>query len=820
MKRKDNWPTTGERYSLPQRDGPYLGKSQERAMSSPGELDIRTVEWVNSDGVVERFRSRQGWYLFESEESPSGVVRRSRGFVAKVPGADGRAVLFDPYTLTVLDADYTPKGRLYEVQDFATSWNVPTGDLTNWYDVVCIDDQTIKINAAAMPSLGTYTGLSATALPHIIEFTTGDEYGNAERNATEKRYFEVERHHVKSWGGAGVTEKLLPELPRTEDRAMTIGARVSLDSDTAWLGQLYHTDFFWFTGTWLYSDAEIVMSLASPYLSKTNVGSYVNLQVIPMPFIDYSSGTKTINETFPATEVSLIGTGELFQNSPTTIRGIRWPWTGTESRALQGYRYRSFQGFSYGGTFSDSFDMAGVTLDYNGSNIKRWDVGGELLGLQEQTIVVAGHSSNQSTALLNATATELFWGFVQGGGDPYNEGTRGNATVYISGGFISASSPREFKDQTALFTISIGSVDLVRVEFSTSTAFGPKRMPIPQNFYQYYLNAPYGFIGTTYGMGVFSLAYTQNYSNPANDVVPALMLYKMNDPPPGQTPDGTAEVIAEHDRIAAKAVSQVLYDNRNSSGFYDQNGYYWNEVVPDVNDEVKFFKWNSIDYILRDVDNEVYITVEGEYIGQKNIATSVDSAELNVIVRIKTRYDDVYYNIGQYFYNSIGLPDEVEIDPEQPAITAIPSPQLRAMFTPLHHHQGDFKGAHYITKAEEQNGAAPAHLFNFRLLLRDYTDLETLNDDNRDFPEVCCMPCNLLEMMYIFLFCYSAGAGVILAGDYYAYPVTRVANYNEIKNTLLANAVRIAVRDGVKDTWTDVFGPDFAAVSEVSLHRT
>ena len=178
MKRKDNWPTTGEQHSLPQRDWPYLGKSQERAMSSPGELDIRTVEWVNSDGAVERFKSRQGWYLFESEEATPGRTISQRGFVAKVPGANGRAVLFNPYNLTVIVDDYTPKGRLYEVQDFATDWNVPPGDTTNWYDVVCIDGQTIKINAAEMPALGSYTGLSATALPHIINFTAGDQYGN------------------------------------------------------------------------------------------------------------------------------------------------------------------------------------------------------------------------------------------------------------------------------------------------------------------------------------------------------------------------------------------------------------------------------------------------------------------------------------------------------------------------------------------------------------------------------------------------------------------------------------------------------------------
>lgn len=185
------------------------------------------------------------------------------------------------------------------------------------------------------------------------------------------------------------------------------------------------------------------------------------------------------------------------------------------------------------------------------------------------------------------------------------------------------------------------------------------------------------------------------------------------------------------------------------------------------------------------------------------------------MLRVKTRYDETVYDIASFPFvdQGTGLWPPVEIV-EGSGSYFIPSPQIRAMFVPMYQHQGDFKGAHYVTLEEEQNGALPVHLFNFRLLLRSYDFLSISNAINDNSDSIYFVPCNLLEMLYAVVFSASGG----LSPDVYA--VTDVAVFNSIMNTTFTDAVRIAVRDGVKDTWTDIFGPDFAAVSEVSLHRT
>lgn len=817
MKRKDNWPTTGERHSLPQRDGPYLGKSQERAMSSPGELDIRTVEWVNSDGSVERFKSRQGWYLFESEEAPPGRTISQRGFVAKVPGANGRAVLFNPYNLTVIVDDYTPKGRLYEVQDFATDWNVPPGDTTNWYDVVCIDGQTIKINAAEMPALGSYTGLSATALPHIINFTAGDQYGNAERNATEKRYFEVERFRVKSWGGSGVTEVLVPELPRAEERAITIGPRVVMQDDSAWLGQLYYEGMTWSEGRWLFSSCSIGMDLAPPFLTKVDTDCVVNMPRVHLLDRADTTGQMLTNETLPSAPIAVIGIGEIFQNEPLYIRGIRWAWSDRAFSTVEGQRRANYVRSEYSGHLVRSQDMAGVTVEYVGDNTKRWDTRSERLERKTQFIPLAGHSGGPGWQVLSASSTELFWGASPSDPAPVFPPTRGRNGVGILESPITSSVTRRYEEQDGEFSVTAEGFDLVSVKITTLSSYGEKVSVVANNdFYLNYLSDPYLYVGGNSGMGVYSQTFTLNAYIPSTDQVPVFDIYKQNpSPPPKQLPGASDEIIAMHDAMAAQIVTQVLYDCVNSDGVDGGVGCYTPLYIPDIEELEERLTWKTIDFILFDKPNGVFISIEGEMQGGRDNVAENGSSNLTILLRVKTRYDETVYDIASFPFvdQGTGLWPPVEIV-EGSGSYFIPSPQIRAMFVPMYQHQGDFKGAHYVTLEEEQNGALPVHLFNFRLLLRSYDFLSISNAINDNSDSIYFVPCNLLEMLYAVVFSASGG----LSPDVYA--VTDVAVFNSIMNTTFTDAVRIAVRDGVKDTWTDIFGPDFAAVSEVSLHRT
>jgi hypothetical protein len=145
---------------------------------------------------------------------------------------------------------------------------------------------------------------------------------------------------------------------------------------------------------------------------------------------------------------------------------------------------------------------------------------------------------------------------------------------------------------------------------------------------------------------------------------------------------------------------------------------------------------------------------------------------------------------------------------------AVPSPQIRAIFAPLYQEQGSFKGAHYVTEEEENNGAAAFHGFDFLLYLRSYGDLGTLNADNESGTAVYFVPCNLLEMLYAIVFSQEYGVGTT------RYPVTYTARFNDLMGTLFADPVRVSIRDGVSSLWTNAFGADFAATSTISLHRS
>ena len=207
----DNWPASGNQFALPQRDAD-LGKPQERGMASVGLGGfgrIRTVEWQDDDGGISRLRTRGGWPVFEKDPIEDEAVL-PRGFVAKIP--NGRAVLFDPYTLDVLVTPYLPAVNTYTVLDFATTWNVPASDTTDWNDVILFDGQTVKVNNMAMPSIGVTADHGYSAIPYFINRNdASNQYGTAEANVTEKRVFAVGRDRATAWGGAGATELLEPQ---------------------------------------------------------------------------------------------------------------------------------------------------------------------------------------------------------------------------------------------------------------------------------------------------------------------------------------------------------------------------------------------------------------------------------------------------------------------------------------------------------------------------------------------------------------------------------------------------------------------------------
>ncbi|MCA9368362.1 hypothetical protein KC887_08995, partial [Candidatus Kaiserbacteria bacterium] len=646
------------------------------------------------------------------------------------------------------------------------------------------------------------------AIPYVINRNdASDQYGNAERNATERRVFAVGRYDVKAWGGSGVTETLTPTAPRSESRAMTIGQRTDRATNKAWLGQLSHHAAGWdyIAGEWEFSSAEVTMMLVSAYLIKVSTIANVAMPIAEFGGAVASSGSLTVDETLPETPVSLVSETGYVNFSAPDLRVIWYPWSGTENKTMDGLVSASYTRSTYSASASSTEIQAGVTLDYVMSNQKLFDARSEYLSVKAQTIQLASHSSTYNRVYLNADATTLIWGVDV-------EPTRGRTTYVTVGGSIPGGGPaaRNHEIQTLSGSVALGDIVIVEIIASRAKSSGEKVTVVPNtSFFESYLADPDGHIGSTYGMGSSS-KLTLDYYYSGSGIVPIHDYYKQNpSPPPQQTPEVLAEIAAAYDAEAELFVGQKLYDNENSDGYESRLlGYYYGSVESDITLDTSSMSWSSKDFILYDDTNGVYISIEGEFVGVDTSAT------LTVILKVQTRHHTTTKTLGEYNYTYSQLVQEREIGSS--GKYAMPSPQIRAIFAPLYQEQGSFKGAHYVTEEEENNGASPAHLFNFVLHLEPYSSIGTINDDNAMNATVHFVPCNLLEMLYAFVFSQEYG----VAEDGQRYPVTFTTRYNDMMSTLFTNAVRVSVRDGVQGNWSDSLGSDFAAISTVSLHRT
>jgi hypothetical protein len=808
---------------LPQRDGPDIGGAQERAMSEVvGGYDaVRTVEWQNGDGSWTRLSTRGGWPIFETDESASTANAPSvRGFVAKVPG--GRAVLFDPYTLDVLKTPYTPAVNSYEVEPFATTWNVPSGDVTYWHDVVLFDGTKIKVNGKSMSVLDIIPDHSFAAIPHLIYVhSVGDEYGGTELNATQKRVFAVGRYSVTSWGGGGVTETLTPTEPRTESRALTIGQRI--DGDTAYLGELYHGIDGWDSATeWYFRSAEIQMLLTAAYLVKTSVGANVAMTPPALASTGMSYGSMTTDIVLPATEVAMYGIGENNAANTPYVRcasagyyGVVWPWSGTVEKNLLGDVLGTYDRLTYTGAEAASEAQSGVTLTYTSSNTKWFDSRQDTTRIKDQAVPLGDTDDAYSDLFLTANATDLWVG--QDGTtpepDPALSEARGTATKIVSGpaGISGSYCLRDYEVQTIVASVTAGAHTLVALTATREQSTGAKA-EFAGNFtyYNTYLATPYAWIGASLGIGVSSSCGILPYVDPV-DIIPIADYYRNSGSHCyDQDADAAAEINAKYASINAAVKAQILYDSENSEGFFSRTpavAYYTASINPSVSLDNNSLTWATKDFILYDPTNEVYITVEGSFTGVDNEAT------LTVLLKVQTRHHTTMQTLGTFNYTYTEMLVEREIGTS--GKYAVPSPQIRAIFAPLYCEQGSFKGAHYVTQAEEGNGATAFHGFNFVLNLLMYSDFDICNSEN-DGQAVYFVPCNLLEMLYAFVFSTEYG----VAEDGTRYPVTYTSRFNEMRDTLFATPVRVAVRNGVATNWTDTLGGDFAAVGTVTLHRT
>lgn len=784
------WPFDDDS-ALPLHDGIDVGGAQDRQMAAVvgGYGGIRTVEERNPDGSITTLRTRGGNPIFETvtarqTAAPTDTVR---GFVAK---ASSRAVLFDPYTLDVLNANYSPALNTYAIQHFATAWNVPALDDTHWHDVVLFDGATIKVNAKVMPALGITANHGFPAIPYVINRATAeDQYGNAERNVTEKRVFAVGRSDVKAWGGGGVVETLTPTAPRSEGRSMTIGQRVDRATNKAWIGQIYHPAAGWdAAGEWAFTSAEVTMLLTAPYLSKAPSSANVALTVAEFGPPVSSSGSSSVSTPMPDTEISIVGVPEFGSVITGYSIGVIWPFREKNIGPLNGATNTTYSKTTYSGSSSASAVAAGRTLTAVENNVAEFYDNTDALVVSGTVDLPPTASANNSLqSLLGATGTNpstdtFFWYEPSG-----PNGHRGDDTMIVDTQTVGTVSSVT-SIQNVSFSVSVGGINLVSGQAYRKKEGGNKTIPIGTSTrLDGFIANPYGWLGVETGLGSFmTIAIIGDAT--ANSLSVA---------------KGSTE--QEFGILKSKADQWMAVKYYPGGALVGASWY--TSTTGTRSADTSTMSWSSKDYLLYDETNGVFISVDATFSG---VSTA---ASLDVILKVQTRFHTTTQVLGHFDYTYSQLVVEREIG--STGKYAMPSPQIRAIFAPLYQEQGSFKGAHYVTQLEESNGATPAHLFNFLLRLRPYSGVGTVNDDNLSSRDVHFVPCNLLEMLYAFVF--SQEYGVAASGE--RYPVTFTARYNDMMATLFSIPVRVAIRDGAQGVWSDAFGPDFASISTVSLHR-
>lgn len=851
-------------FALPTRDGQDVGGAQERTMLTfaQGATGIRTVEELNPDGTITALRTRYGRPTFETTEgrrtaTPAPLLR---GFVAQIPG--GRAVLFDPLTLDILNQRYTPAGKPYEVQWFATTFGVPDGTDTYRCDVVLFDYRTIKVNATPMPLLRIdLADHGFPAIPHLIAHTDSDSrYGNFEDNGTKKRVFAVGRYAVKSWGGGGVVETLLPELAREEKRAVTAGPRIHKITPLvhdAYLGQIYHTDKGWNgPDEWLYSSDKVSMLLTGQYLIKMSAeDAFVALSRPDLVAGDNETGVQDYEFTFEdSAEIALIGTPQVtylhrFSDArpPDPRIEIRWPWDRThETSQMKGVYRSNYTRETYGAGSADlavGATQLGEPISYYIRNDKNYDVSSEAIYQTAQIIPVgAGHTRTTIELKLSAGINEEglhkpFWGRSTKEPDAFHEygwageaSTRGITSVTVAEQKIAGSDVTGVlrDNQGVRGKVMVGSRELVFFELSKAHSKGAQANT--QAVQGYYDNRftpgaidpetglelyPPGWGDLYYYAGVgwaASSFFSANLWVTPGGICPYYD-YEETTLPTGEKKDPDEWFWGP---ALETFMGQEVYMNEGfGAGIYDRAYYTTTSIDSEVEKIGSKLLWKTSDFILYDKVNGVYISVDAELKGE-SINEEPGLVALKVKITIQTRYMIKESAIAEFSWWYDPLFVETEI-PGSGGRMAIPTPQLRAMFSPMYQEQGSFKGAHYVTLEEEANGAEHFHGFNFILYLRMYEDIADFDSDNTG-PDVHFVPFNLLEMLHAFVFSNQYGANPTTR-----YPIDFPVRYAQLQQHLFNIPYRVSrVYSNTVDSpiYTDLFGGDFSAIANVSLHRT
>lgn len=821
-----------DKSSFPTRDGIATGKANERQMLERGGMSnegFRTDLRDNPDGSTTMLRTRGGSPEFSTvaAQRPLDGQPVARGFVAHAFGKSYGA-LFDPYTLAIEDKRFSIRFATYHVSSVAASAYAPR----NWLDVWSWDGATMRINGQLAKTFFPFRFPAAVlqAIPYLRTWPSAPIYGDKWQNSDfPKRIYAVGPESVgiatdPRWASVIAPLKLSPEAPRSENKALVCGPFTNRSTHEATLAQLYFTGEAWdsLVGGWAYSSTKVAMLLTPPYLQATNSSSGVGATPPVLANLGMSYGSMTTDVILPATEVALYGIGEDNAANTPYVRcasagyyGVVWPWSGTVVKTLLGDVLGTYDRLTYGGESSSSETQAGVSVAYAASNTKWFDSRQDTTRIKNQSVPLGDTDNAYSDLFLTANATDLWVG--QDGTtpepDPALSEARGTATKIVSGpaGISGSYCLRDYEVQTIIASAVAGAHTLVAITATREQSAGEKA-EFTGNFtyYNTYLATPYAWIGASSGIGIASACGILPYVDPA-DIIPIADYYRNSGAHCYDQDSGAAaEINAKYASINAAVKAQILYDSENSDGFFSRapaSAYYTASINPSVTLDDLTLTWSTRDFLLHDETNGVYITVDGHFAATKSYGASA-SATLTVVLNIETPWGSgskVLYDLD-YTYTDM-LPEE-EIG--STGKYAIPSPKIMAVFAPKHREQGTFPGAAYVTQDEVGNGAVPAILVNFVLVLEPYSFIGSAETDG----QIHLVPVNLLEMLYAYVFSRKYGID-----PYQRYPVSDTAAFNTIMAGLFNVQHHIQFRDGAMNEWLIGLGLPYFTEHKTELSR-
>lgn len=732
------------------------------------------------------------------------IATALRGFVARVVNAT-RAARFAHDTLVVSDAAYPIYGHSYSVLPFATPFNVLASDTSKLQDVISFHDGEVLVNAQKMPLLAITGAAPAGALPWLIPHPTpvGElgRYGDAVTNATVKRVFAVGRASVHAWADSGVDVALGGAAYRP-DKALACGARIDAATHEAWLSQLVYTGYSWddLGGGWMVHAARVAMLLTAPYLQKTDSTAAVDQASCIPQDRGVSSILQSDSVALPEAELCVYGAGVPLNTSYAYAQTELWatagfPLTDVVKYTVPGNQILSGARSRWDNSLSTQEVVAGCSLSISAGNTLIVDNVNESYWFDafnhELFASNGGGSVFTDEGRYNyITHTLIGWSIDSSNPAPdkaprSRTGTgvyaHGNGTLPSTASYLTAS-------QTGGFVIALSSIELVRVNFSRARTTGSK---------------------------VQVAAITGRYANPlANPTTTEL-----RSPLPVKVSMVTMDTEASYAQLMATGPARVAliqarlqdYVGKNYYAWYDndsQSSLYTSSVVQRTPTDDTALSWSTRDFILYDEADACFISIDATFSGAQSYGAA-GAATLDVVLRIDTPAGVVTQPL---FHSDLAY---LTLLPEQELITGVtyvPSPKQRALFTPLYQAQGDFKGAAYTTAAEVAAGATAAYLFNFVLTLDTYAAVGT---DTGTLPEVHFIPCNLLEMLYAYVFSQAYGVDA-----FERYPVTFTTRFTEFQNTLFANQWRVSYRNGALTDWLDTLGGAYVTEQTTELYRT